>query len=252
MKIERPILFSTAMVQALLAGRKTQTRRIMKPQPSSRATEIFHCTKGGWPKTPWHARLELPADPGYYEVTDLYKCPYGEVGDILWAKESFWQYGRWVKTDDPKMKNGKEWHPLASEPIRFVADNPTIEPAKGLEWSMGYRWRKMSSLFLKKEHARIWMEETDLRVERVQDISEADAIYEGALQVTKDGKLMKYCIYGHGDYSSPPWQDMPYTAKACFGDLWTKINGPESFKANPWTWAVSFTLLSTTGKPDNK
>jgi len=243
MKKERPILFSTPMVQALLEGRKTQTRRIIKPQPSPRATEFYHSVKGGWPKTPWHARLELPSDPGYYEVTDLYKCPYGTVGDILWVRETFIQ-GQ--KMDGEEMfvydDNGhpidKTWYRADGDLDKWFNGDAMVE----VPWK--------PSIHMPKSAARLWLELTDIRVERVQDISEEDAIAEGVesrLEERLISKPVHYKVYYNG-----PGDDSTYSSSASvsFETLWQKINGPESLQANPWIWALTLKVLSTTGKTE--
>ena len=83
----------------------------------------------------------------------------------------------------------------------------------------------------------------DVRVERVQDISEDDARAEGIREVTKDGVVKKYCVYDLGDYSSTPWDQMPRRAVAAYAALWNDINGKGAFLSNPWVWVVEFRRL---------
>lgn len=204
MKKERPILFSSAMVQALLAGRKTQTRRIVKPQP----TTYGKCSQ--WKKHIATAP-ESWTDQKQLTVFLQDKCPYGHVGDILWVRESW-------------------------------------------RWDDGY-------LGSPKEASRIWLEVVDIRVERVQDISEEDAIAEGvepncsnpsecpSTKCSKDGCQSK----GEYFHYMRDFDDFPaFSAKESFFSLWEKINGEEGLEANPWVWIVKFRVLSTTGKPETR
>lgn len=231
MKNEKPILFSKTMVQALLQGRKTQTRRIIKPQPSAgvRWNAIMLSGKGGW------------AD-GH---GSLLRCPYGKPGDILWVRESFQR----IVDDDN------------SELIRYAADNP--EPiylvdgdgfhevnSKGEERFVPFK----PSIFMPKEAARIWLEVESVKVERLQEISNNDAMNEGILFYKDDFGAFRYKDYladasGYGD----PDHDYPTVdiATTSFSTLWRKINGAESWNQNPWLWVVKFKVLSTTGRPAN-
>lgn len=227
MKKERPILFSIPMVKALLAGRKFQTRRTTGLEAINEDPGYWNLFDGLLVDEKGRLQFQFYSDDARSLAT--IPCPYGAVGDVLYVKETFWQYGRWVKTDDPKKKRGLKWHPLMSEPTRFETDEQKNNPVKGLEYSMGYMWRKMPSLFLEQSAARIWLEITDIRVERVQDISDMDVFAEGV-------------TLGEFPY------DTPITA---WSGLWISINGADSWQCNLWVWAITFRILSTTGKPSN-
>jgi hypothetical protein len=178
---ETPILFSTPMVQAILEGRKTMTRRIVSKNNSLRVGEI-----------------------------DLQ--PKWQTEDILWVRETHAQeYG-----------GG----------ILYKASHSHITPDG--------KWKP--SLFMPKEAARIWLEITCVKVERVQDISEEDAISEG---ITINNKPHPGWCWMENVYST----DSPTYAFKC---LWQKINGIESWNKNPFVWCISFKVLSTTGKPKFK
>lgn len=241
---EHPILMSTPIVQAILAGRKTQTRRIRGfERINEKPDQWRRITPDVYPGAAYEGDFYSYCDFGTVDVNTEYmalgKCWQGQVGDVLWVKETFWQYGRWVNTDNPKMKRGKEWHALPGQPILFEA----VKPVTGLEWSMGYEWRKMSSLFLKKEQSRIYLEITDIRVERAQEISEEDACAEGIGGDQYDELWEDYSM------GNDPERFRFTEPSESFQSLWQKINGPESWKANPWVWAITFNILSTTGKP---
>lgn len=204
MKKERPILFSTPMVQAILEGRKTQTRRVIKPQP-----ELMN------------DNLHLNWKEHYYKLpSELARLnPYGQPGDILWVRET------WAEVH----------HHDGEKFIAYKADFP---------FSVN-RWKP--SIHMKKEHARIWLQVEDILVERVQDITEDDAIAEGVepIQVidstSTSGTIYKnYTDSGNG-YVNPV---------NSFDTLWVAIKGFESWKANPWVWVVKFKVLSTNGKPE--
>jgi hypothetical protein len=200
---ERPILFSTPMVQAILDGRKTMTRRIIK---SNHESGLFQVNT---------AQYE-PDFPGYYHNRSVnsidwdesfYKtiiCPYGSIGDILWVRET-WQWD-WVGV----LRKNKVYFYKATTTNEFLAS--------------GEKWRP--SIFMPKEACRLRLQITDIGVERVQDISEEDAKAEGALKM-------------HIDDLGQTWE----THKRGFESLWQKINGPESWEANPWAWVISFETI---------
>jgi len=208
--IARPILFSAPMVRAMLDGSKTQTRRVIKPQPRSngkifnaRAGEI-RCEQDNLPPS------ALLWDVGKHRVTvcDLdgtlqLCCPYGVPGDTLWVKES-------IQRDE-----------ALGQASSFAAD---CTPTKATEWA--WKRKALPGMFMPKVLSRITLEVTGVRVERVQDISEADAVAEGVHAVE-----VPTCVVQNG-YTIP--------ARAAYETLWCDINGAQSWADNPWVWVVEF------------
>ncbi len=222
---EIPLLFSTPMIQALLAGRKTQTRRLVNPQPSTVATDISYNPKQ-WPKKPWVAKFKY-GDRDVWEVTDSYKSKYGEAGDLIWVRES--------------------WNKLtySDGDISFYGYRADPNHPKERKWK--------PSIHMPKLAARIWLQKTATKVERACDISREDAIAEGLACITKDGgRTYKYGIPDRDGYPGTddhgwPWQEWEVDPVAAFKKLWCKINGIETW--NSWVWVNSFNVLSTAGKP---
>jgi hypothetical protein len=211
---EIPILMSTEMVQATLAGRKTKTRRKIKPQPviDEHSGRVFDGHK--------------PAKRSPFDIHN-WKEPFADyfsrwkVGNVLWVREK-WKHN----------------NAGIGFPIDYFANNETYTHP---EWE---KWKP--SIHMKKEHARIWLEVMDIQIERLQDISEEDAKAEGAEQVWRDAKGNFWfpasesirMVGEHGDF------------KTGFRSIWQSINGEESWKQNPWVWVIQFKVLSTTGRPD--
>jgi hypothetical protein len=216
---EYPILFSTQMVQAILEGRKTQTRRVVKPQPPSSkcefigAIEFLASDKIGYYWSDGTHNNMQGFWPGIEK--DLY-CPYGQPGDLLWVRE--------------KMilnKNSNTFWPVADGYVK-TSDYEKINP----------------SIHMPKPAAHIWLEITEVKVERLESISDEDAIDEGIDFVID--KITGFCgrDYLTGGYNlmTRPWNS--------FMSLWRKVHGIERYKptGNPWVWVVKFKVLSTTGK----
>lgn len=201
---DRPILFSGPMVRALLDGRKTQTRRIVKGVP------LQWLDDSGF--TPAYV-----ADPGNA------LCPYGVPGDRLWVRESHYL------TDN----GDEEFAVYAADPAevgRHLVEVASLEAAhRDIDWS---RHRKLRpSIHMPRWASRLTLAITDVRVERLQDISEADAEAEGV----REPSLGEWVSTGLGEV--PRDRCAPVTA---FAALWEAINGPDSWAANPWVWAVTF------------
>lgn len=215
---ERPILFSTPMVQALLEGRKTQTRRVVKyPAEEYLLAGLL---------TDYSVRF-IP-EPAFNHLPYKYvKCPYGKPGDLLWVRESF-------------CFNRFDWKDLLARGskagISFKADQ--LSKNKLLKWK--------PSIHMPKAAARIWLRVTEVRVERLQEITEADAKAEGVENIMGTHYSPAYANY------SETANDCPYfiNPRHSFNSLWQSIHGPESWQANPWVWVVSFEVVSTTGKPE--
>jgi hypothetical protein len=235
---ERPILFSAPMVLALLAGTKTQTRRAITRQPG-RVCDAEASNYGQllWPKS--NGRWSPDPNP----------CPYGQPGDSLWVRET------WAGADGMAGigSDGKD----PPQVVAYRAD----QTARGFRdvdleafdadttgWNWGWfdgRWRP--SIFMPRWASRITLEVTDVRVQRVQDISEADAIAEGITGPHNVG----YPAYRVPEDSKPRYS----RAAAAYEVLWDSINGKRpgcSWEADPWVWAVSFRFVEPAARPAAK
>lgn len=207
---ERPILMSAPMVRAILAGTKTQTRRAIRPRPPAAVRDAGVI----WSGTPsngewwWLDSLELD-EAGV--VGEPFRCPYGVACDRLWVREAWRervpdQDGR---TDD------------------YRADYPGLTRAND---PCGVPWKP--SIHMPRRASRILLEVTEIRVERLQEISDSDAVAEGVgLTESAVGIPM----------TSPGGESLPHTI---YRLLWESINGKESWAANPWVWCVSFRRLA--------
>jgi hypothetical protein len=187
---ERPILFSTEMVQAIIEGRKTQTRRIVKASGKATAFKIAVMPDGT--KMPFGIDDE-EAMLGYI------KCPYGKPGDRLWVRETFLV----------ERSQHKDYYEYKADYSNTFACDVCWKP----------------SIFMPREACRILLEVTDVRVEKLKDISEKDVIAEGVEYKKTDGCL-----------------NIP--ARAHYMMLWDSINGKDSHELNPWVWVISFIKLT--------
>ena len=203
----RPILFSAPMVRALLDGSKRQTRRILK------ADRMQHDACVRWDGDSWLLE-RYPVQErmsSNFGRCDRIKCPYGQVGDMLWVKETF--------AYDVADHFGKE-----SEAAVYRATTDCDDYFKG-QWT--------PSIFMPRRLSRITLEITDVRVEKLNAISEEDAKEEGVTQ----------CEGGYWNYiAGEPYQGM--TALQSYETLWEQINGPGSWALNPWVWALSFRRIT--------
>lgn len=210
---EKPILFSGPMVRAILEGRKTVTRRIVKPQPSEHMdgfSGVSHNVRGPL----W--RSGLPGNE---------RCPYGKPGTWLWVRETF------CAVDDSTFDvNGKPWVDYRATP-RESAEQPAgwhhaPDDPEALKWK--------PSIHMPRWASRIDLEISGVRVERLQDITEEDAKAEGAepwkfnaLQSMTSGEMGADCPYRGG-----------------FACLWDEINEDRAtWHSNPWVWRVEFRKL---------
>ncbi|MGF7131974.1 hypothetical protein P3T40_003457 [Paraburkholderia sp. EB58] len=207
---ERPILFSGAMVRALLDGSKTQTRRIVKAKPSD------ECPKEMWPHAlkdiiEWREQKGRWFGLMGWRSLAFADCPYGHPGDHLWVRETWAQ----PTTLDP----GPTFY-RADYPACVPPGFENVPPADTITWK--------PSIHMPRAASRITLEVTGVRVERLRDISEADALAEG-VEVLNGGGYRQYET-GAGCYP----------AAASFRSLWRKINGEDSWDMGPWVWVVEF------------
>ncbi|WJD60635.1 hypothetical protein [Pseudomonas kurunegalensis] len=242
---ERPILFSGPMVRAILEGRKAVTRRPVKPGFPSSVTEAF--PYAGAP----HAWMPaLPSGEPWYE--QVRECPYGRPGDRLWVRETWLEDpeddGTWAYTQYMGCKGS----PLSDIPKRFQKPEHCIFRAT---WDgSALRWRP--SIHMPRWASRILLEITDVRVERLQDISDDQAKAEGMVYTDFGMQELpgKASIDGGKTFhplkpqQAPGWHAGDAThpdqcldrARWAFANLWEKINGENSWDANPWVWVVEF------------
>jgi len=199
---ERGILFSAPMVRALLAGTKTQTRRVAKTGLYAIDAKIHGAET---------AARELAA-----LVT---KSPYGQTGDRLWVRET------WV-CDDYRVQAGPYLEvPGAREALFYRADSEQpFESPEGKFWK--------PSIHMPRWASRILLEIVAVRLERLNDCSEADARAEGAAG------------YEEGIDAPPPDEDAVWSYQASYRRLWESINGAGSWAANPWVWVVQFKRIA--------
>ncbi|CNE25336.1 ASCH domain-containing protein [Yersinia enterocolitica] len=183
---EKPILFNAEMVQAILSGRKTQTRRIMGNQPAGQDLETVHVRHNDDFNFQWYGNL---GESSYFP------CPLGKPGDQLWVRETWNKHGGLIT-----YRADHDW----IEEMRKA----TVCPAKWVPSLHMPRWASRINLLI-----------TGVRVERLKDISEQDALAEGV----------------SANEHSP--------ARYVFGSLWQSIYGadnPKSWQANPWVWVIEF------------
>lgn len=206
---EHPILFSGEMVRALLAGTKTQTRRTVKIPRDTGEFVLVEQDDGGW----WPYKSEDGESPNVDNVEIPLNCPYGVPGDRLWVRESFC--------------------PNWSDRIIYKADGGS---AKAAGYQTEPKWKP--SIHMPRAASRITLEVTGIRVERLQDISEADAIAEG---IEKSPSLARPGGYVWCDYNLPhdpaEWYASPIDS---YKSLWESINGPGTWASNPWVWVIGF------------
>lgn len=224
---ERPILFSAPMVLALLDGSKTQTRRVVKPQFAADAVPAeMGATNEQGHQISGHSGMWWCDAEGNHEKA--IRCPYGQPGDRLWVRETF----RGCRAYEVQGYPPKDW---GNKPIWFEADG--TPPGRPEQWAL----RSRPSIHMPRWASRITLEVTAVRVERLQDISEADAIAEGVAELP--GQAAERGCWWTADVAAGAALHgrTPCTA---YRLLWEQINGPGSWDANPWVWVVEFRRLA--------
>lgn len=219
---ERPVIFNGEMVRAILDGRKTQTRRVIKVQPESKTFGLRKIIES-----------ENASEEGkyYWSLSDAlgisrarsnpFLCPFGQVGDRLWVRET------WADVNH-------DGHPAiayrADGGLRVIGEDdgeeedPNLEKYWFAQWYADLisgaegNWRP--SIHMPRWASRITLEITAVRVERLNDISEEDAKAEGVKAGVSPGHHMMHQV--------------------AFSELWQSIYGEESWGANPWVWVIEF------------
>lgn len=222
---ERPILFSGPMVRALLDGSKTQTRRVVKPQfaPDAEPAEMGATNERGH-QISGHSGLWWDDTTGDADAS--IRCPFGQPGDRLWVREA-WRVTRRHDKNPPRDIRPREC-------TVFFEAGGSIANQDGGEWERDDwpkrpgplpEWvgKRRPGMFMPRWASRITLEITGVFVERLQTISRGDAMAEGC-----------------------PFPNMANGDNPCqwYAGLWARINGVDSWDANPWVWVVEFERVS--------
>ncbi len=215
----KPIIFSGPMVRAILDGRKTQTRRIFKVRGPMGVSYPVTCPEESLIEL-YDNELRDDGTINYLSTGALsgpYECPYGKPGDLLWVRES-WQalsFGDYLPTKDHVSD------------VRYMATDKLADLDKD---TRGWPWRP--SIHMPRWASRITLEITDVRVQRLQDISQKDADSEGVWETDFYQDAV--------EHASAVGCGTGFIPKQAFEHLWSSINGPDSWVSNPWVWAVTF------------
>ncbi len=216
MSKERPILFNGAMVRAILSGAKTQTRRLVKPQPLE---ESFLDAPGRYqPTFDEGGQLRVVTSNGLHLLT----CPFGQPGDRLWVRETTVDVERHGYIGPVYLQSEEGIATLQGGLAPAPDDMTEVEP---------HEITLRPSIHMTRSMCRLVLEITDVRVERLQAISEADAIAEGLTQTEIGGWLPGPCDH-------PEW---------AFHQLWNQVYGESAWDSNPWVWVIHFKRLEVSG-----
>jgi len=275
---EHGMLFSAPVVRALLEGSKTQTRRPMKPQPF--ADVIFDDTTGEWGQFWWSA--DFKGYPTVENWKDL-KCPYGQIGDRIWVRET-WRFGAWRDdgrfaidyasspeiTNTPWVRNnnddsGDEADSWLERIDSELTSKGVLSDENGIyHWESGQsplKWHP--SIHMPRWASRITLEITDVRVQRLQEISEEDSEAEGIDKYhRRDCRTFSPIYNADGVFTEPgDCSCSGHSLEEIYEDLWNSIYGLReggrkthnkahlaalkdySWDANPWVWALTFKVL---------
>ncbi len=206
---ERPILFNTPMVQAILSGQKTQTRRIVNKAPTTEINHRLIALDNGWN---WQVDQQGIVPTMHREIHNPMVCPFGQIGDRLWVRETF----RLYDLDEC---------PHADFPCGCPRNGTPLYKASH-DCGDGEKWKP--SIHMPRSACRLILEITNIRIERLNDITSEDAKAEGF------------------DYSTHPSAiQMGYAigAKTNFRFTWEQIYGQNEWNKNPWVWVIEFKVI---------
>lgn len=209
---ERGMIFNGEMVRAILDGRKTQTRRIV----SERHLNLIDLGSKIGECYPLECGIDHANSQSYYRE----HCPFGKPGDRIWVRETWAEAGAGA----PELKLYR-----ANYPAHVPSHYENVPSAEDIRWT--------PSIHMPRWASRILLEITDVRVERLNGISEAEAQAEGIdMEALADSQDCYDCIADHNMTGRP-------TTKGAFKYLWESIYGEENWQANPWVWVIEFKVV---------
>lgn len=225
----RPMLYAGPMVRAIREGRKFQTRRLVNPQP------IYDETLGTWQ---WQMVVRS-TDVEFLKLVMQGHCPYGRPGDKLWVRETC--YLRPERTRRMMREGADTW-----PPVFYRADMSDGD----VEWCKEHGWKPTPSIHMPRWACRLILEITEVRAQRLQDISTSDCIHEGIEEPRCSLAADCFSENWPGVGAIPdelsnaaggrPWRECSCAVES-FKDLWDSINRKRCpWKSNPWVWAISF------------
>ncbi|MEF3027238.1 hypothetical protein V4B64_20370 [Klebsiella pneumoniae] len=242
---ERGMIFNGEMTRAILDGRKTQTRRVMKVQPESNQLGLLFITDSTKHSDIGKYHWAESNATGNHVRSKLFSCPFGAVGERIWVRETWATLGNedgcYVDWEDNLCKGDErsaariyrascEQRP-GDYGLWSIPDDAYWKPHTK-EHKFGGAWRP--SIHMPRWASRILLEITDVRVERLNAISEEDAEAEGIdMEALYDSQDCYDCIANHNMTGRP-------TVTGAFKYLWESIYGEEGWKSNPWVWVIEF------------
>jgi hypothetical protein len=165
-------------------------------------------------KEPVQSWMQTAINPEWFKSV-LTQCPFGNIGDVIWVRET-WQY------------------------VDFAGeDNGYVYRATDPDWETMEEWKWKPSIFMPKEACRIKLKIEDIKIEKLHDITEQDAIDEGVERLPNETGLLAYRSY----LTTPDKQQLPCFPYVSYRTLWQKINGRESWDLNPWVWVITFNRI---------
>ena len=224
---ERGMIFNGEMVRAILDGRKTQTRRVIQSAARTMQARGLEVISHRAPGDKWYGDYVFSMrdrNGVWHDFTNeqlLAKCPFGQPGDRIWVRETWAEAGAGA----PDLKLYR-----ANYPAHVPTHYENVPPAEDVRWT--------PSIHMPRWASRILLEITDVRVERLNDISEEDARAEGII----DGGCLN-CGEPEPCGCANPEPD----ATDAFAYLWQSIYGQENWNANPWVWVIEFNRIEGDG-----
>lgn len=244
------LLLVDALAAMTFAGLKTNTRRIMdqpfqgKPYEGEIKFEgvfVEHSSSSGAHS---YARFSAEAVEGGRIYDDVY-CPLSGPGEHLYLRETYYEFGHWAQAEGQltKKKKHAKWRFVpAGDRMQF---HPPANYRRGRRKADGdlHAWYKRSARFMPTRYARCWLKISEIKLERVQDISEADARAEGVVQIEHQWRGCEYPLPNVAYMATQDSTTKYSSAKDAFKELWVKVYGNDAWKTNPWVWVVKFSKI---------